>query len=175
MNYIPRSGLNVPSITVTDDGGKVIAEDQRRVFRHLVQDGYGANVIFGNGTTGEWNRLNNLERQRVIEVEIDEVGLINERLMDLDRPAVEAWVGVNGSTKSEVLSNLDLAIQLGADAAVIAPLAIADLNESDTVSFFQREITDLLESTRADLPVLLYDNADIAALVADFAYFVLSR
>jgi hypothetical protein len=86
MNYIPRSGLNVPSITVTDDGGKVIAEDQRRVFRHLVQDGYGANVIFGNGTTGEWNRLNNLERQRVIELEIDEVGLINERLIDLDRP-----------------------------------------------------------------------------------------
>jgi dihydrodipicolinate synthase/N-acetylneuraminate lyase len=46
---------------------------------------------------------------------------------------------------------------------VIAPLAIADLNESETVSFFQREITDLLESTRADLPILLYDNADIAA------------
>jgi dihydrodipicolinate synthase/N-acetylneuraminate lyase len=163
MSYTPRAGLNVPAITVTDDQGRMIAEEQRRVFRHLVQQGFGADVIFGNGTTGEWNRLKNAERQRVIEIEIDEIKLINARLRELERPPVECWVGVNGSTKAEVLANLDLAIQLRADAAVIAPLAIADLNESETVSFFQREITDLLDSSATSLPVLLYDNADIAA------------
>lgn len=137
MKYTPRGGLNVPAITVTDDHGRVIADEQRRVFRHLVQDGYGADVIFGNGTTGEWNRLSNAERQRVIEIEVDEIKHINARLNAIERPPVECWVGVNGSTKSEVLANLDLAIQLKADAAVIAPLAIADLNEEETVSFFQ--------------------------------------
>ena len=163
MNYISRAGLNVPAITVTDGDGKVVAEEQRRVFRHLVQDGFGADVIFGNGTTGEWNRLRNGERQRVIEIEVDEIKRINEKLTQLGRAPVECWVGVNGSTKAEVLANLDLAIQLRVDAAVIAPLAIADLNESETVSFFHREITDLIESSASDLPVFLYDNADIAA------------
>ena len=101
MNYTPRSGLNVPTITVTDDDGKVIAEEQRRVFRHIVQNGSGADVIFGVGTTGEWNRLENVERQRVIEIEIDEVRQINEELKAQNRSQVEAWVGVNGSTKAE--------------------------------------------------------------------------
>ncbi len=163
MNYTPRSGLNIPAITVTGEDGKVIEDEQRRVFRHIVQQGYGADVIFGVGTTGEWNRLQNTERQRVIEIEIDEVRRINEELKALDRPQVEAWVGVNGSTKAEILANLDLAIQLGANAAVIAPLAITDLDEAETVRFFQHDLTNLIEESRRELPVLLYDNADIAA------------
>ena len=77
--------------------------------------------------------------------------------------SVEAWVGVNGATRAEILSNLDAAIHLGADAAVIAPLAIEDLVERDIVRFFQREIADLLEASRSALPIFLYDNADINA------------
>jgi hypothetical protein len=42
MNYTPRPGLNVPIITVLDDSGKVIADQQRQVIRHVVQNGYGA-------------------------------------------------------------------------------------------------------------------------------------
>ena len=152
MKYTPRAGLNVPAITVTDDHGVAIADEQRAVFRHLVQDGYGADVIFANGTTGEWNRLRNVERQRVIELAIDEIRQINASLRALDRPAVECWAGVNGSTKAEVLANLDLAIQLKADAAVIAPLAIGDLSEGETVSFFQSELTDLIDSSATSDP-----------------------
>ncbi|HEY6401769.1 MAG TPA: dihydrodipicolinate synthase family protein, partial [Blastocatellia bacterium] len=77
MNYTPRPGLNVPIITVLDDSSKVIADQQRRVIRHIVQNGYGADVIFGVGTTGEWNRLANAERQRIMEIEIDELRRIN--------------------------------------------------------------------------------------------------
>ncbi|MEP7272274.1 MAG: dihydrodipicolinate synthase family protein [Acidobacteriota bacterium] len=163
MKYSPKPGLNVPAITVTDADGNVIPDEQRRVFRHLVQQGYGADVIFGVGTTGEWNRLSNSERQKVIEIEIDEIRRINEDLKVQEQPAVEAWVGVNGSTKAEVLANLDLAIQLRADAAVIAPLAISDLTETETVRFFQHDLTNLIETSRRELPILLYDNADIAA------------
>jgi dihydrodipicolinate synthase/N-acetylneuraminate lyase len=77
MNYTPKSGLNVPVITVLDDSGRVIADEQRRVIRHVVQNGYGADVVFGVGTTGEWNRIANAERQRIMEIEVDEVRRIN--------------------------------------------------------------------------------------------------
>lgn len=163
MNYRPRAGLNIPVVTIVDDGGRVIESEQRRLLRHVVQDGYGADVIFGVGTTGEWNRLTNGERQRAIEIEIDEMRRINRDLAERGREAVEAWVGVNGSTRGEVLSNLDLAIQLGADAAVIAPLAIEDLEEAEIVRFFRRDVTDLIEAAPREIPVFLYDNADIAA------------
>ena len=195
MNYTPKPGLNVPVITVLDDSGRVIADEQRRVIRHVVQNGYGADVIFGVGTTGEWNRLANAERQRIMEVEVDEVRRINaewrgsriedresriedrteDAILDLrssirdprsairNPQSVEAWVGVNGATRAEILANLDAAIHLGADAAVIAPLAIEDLDERDIVRFFQRDIAGLLEASRSALPIFLYDNADINA------------
>jgi dihydrodipicolinate synthase/N-acetylneuraminate lyase len=188
MNYTPKPGLNVPVITVLDDSGRVIADDQRRVIRHVVQNGYGADVIFGVGTTGEWNRIANVERQRIMEIEVNEVRRINAMrrgskiedreskiegrtayaILDhlssiIDSRSVEAWVGVNGSTRAEILDNMDAAIQLGADAAVIAPLAVEDLAERDIVRFFQRDITGLIEASKRDLPVFLYDNADINA------------
>jgi len=163
MNYTPRKGLNIPAITVVDEGGRVVAREQRQVFRHVVQNGYGTDVIFGAGTTGEWNRIANAERQRVMELEVDEVRRINRELRAQGREQVEAWVGVNGSTRAEILANLDLAIQLGADAAVIAPLAVSDLDEREIVGFFQREVTDLIEAAPREIPVLLYDNAEISA------------
>jgi dihydrodipicolinate synthase/N-acetylneuraminate lyase len=183
MSYTPKSGLNVPVITVLDDSGRVIADEQRRVIRHVVQNGYGADVVFGAGTTGEWNRIANAERQRIMEIEVDEVLRINaEWIADCgenSRPvirnpqssismgrnpqSVEAWVGVNGSTQAEILDNLDAAIQLGADAAVIAPLAIEDLAERDIVRFFQRDVAGLIEASKGGLPIFLYDNADINA------------
>jgi len=171
MNYVLKKGLNVPAITVVDEDGRVIASEQRRLFRHLAQNGYGADEIFGVGTTGEWNRLTNAERQRVMEIEVEEVRQINAELTNpqstIRNPQlVEAWVGLNGKTRAEILKNLDAAIQLGVDAAVIAPLAIEDLDEREIVRFFQRDLTNLLEAALApgrELPIFLYDNADIAA------------
>ncbi len=163
MNYTPRKGLNVPTVTIVDDTGRILADEQRQVIRHVIQDGLGADVIFGNGTTGEWNRLTNAERLRLIEITIDEVRQSGRWSVVGGRQNVEAWIGVNGTTKNEVLTNFDAAIQLGADAAVIAPLAINDLDEGDIVRFFLRDLNDLLEASRRDLPVFLYDNADINA------------
>ncbi len=163
MIYTPRKGLNIPVITVLDEAGHVMASQQRQVFRHVIQQGYGADVIFGVGTTGEWNRIANTERQRVMELEVDEVRRINEELRAQGRQEVEAWVGLNGTTRAEVLANLDAAIQMGADAAVIAPLAVEDLDEGEIVRFFQREITEMIEAAPRELPLFLYDNADIAA------------
>src|SRR5262249_36605710 len=112
MSYAPKRGLNVPVITVLDDSGRVIADEQLQVIRHVIQNGYGADVAFGVGTTGEWNRIANAERQRIMEIEVDEVRRLNAvRIADYglrdansrrnpqsairNPQSVEAWIGVN--------------------------------------------------------------------------------
>jgi dihydrodipicolinate synthase/N-acetylneuraminate lyase len=158
--YEPRRGLSIPSITVLDSEGRIIESEQRRVFRYNAQQGWGADIIFGAGTNGEWNRISNDQRQRLIQIETDEVARINEEIRQSGR-SVEAWVGVTAGTRSETLANLECALESRADAAVIAPLSIKDIG--DVVSFFQRDASDLFDHRGARLPLFLYDNADIAA------------
>ena len=158
--YQPRRGLSIPAITVLDSHCRVIEDEQRNLFRYLAQKGRGADIIFGVGTTGEWNRISNGERQRLIRIEIDEVTQINRSLIDTKHRAVEAWVGATSATRSETLANIECAIEAGADAVVIAPLSIGDL--IDVVSFFQQDVSDLFDHKGRWLPVFLYDNADIA-------------
>src|SRR5215471_10685063 len=158
VGYHPRHGLSIPAITVLDENDRVIEEDQRRLFRYIIQEGKGADIVFGCGTTGEWNRISNTERQRLISIEIDEVARINRDLSNAH--SVEAWVGVTGSTRLETLDNLKCALAAGADAAVIAPLSIVDL--TDVIPFFHREVSDLFDHQGRWIPIFLYDNADIA-------------
>ena len=49
---------------------------------------------------------------------------------------------------------------MGADAAVVAPLAIADVD--DPVAFVTRAIGEVFERRGRTLPIFLYDNAAIA-------------
>jgi dihydrodipicolinate synthase/N-acetylneuraminate lyase len=158
-SYEPRRGLSIPSITVLDESGRVIEEEQRRLFRYLTQNGAGADIIFGCGTTGEWNRISNSERQRLIRIEADEVAAINRETRAA--ASVEAWAGVTAPTRAETLSNLRCALESNADAAVVAPLSIKDLGE--IISFFQRDVSDMFDHAGRWMPVFLYDNADIAA------------
>jgi hypothetical protein len=90
--YVPRRGLSIPSITVLDPAGNVIEDQQRRVLRHLAQNGLGADIIFGVGTTGEWNRLANRERQRLICIQSDEIDRLNTDFRKHQRqPAPKPW------------------------------------------------------------------------------------
>ena len=130
------------------------------MFRYLAQQGRGADILFGGGTTGEWNRISNAERQRLIRIETEEVAGLNQKISALEIPSVEAWVGVTGDTRTETIANLECALDAQADAAVIAPLSIKDLD--NVVSFFQREVSDLFDHQGRWLPIFLYDNADIA-------------
>ena len=161
VRYQPRRGLSIPAITVLDERGRVIEDDQRAVFRYLAQEGRGADILFGVGTTGEWNRISNSERQRLIWIETNEVARINQEVSSHELQPVEAWVGVTAATRTETLANLECAIEARADAVVIAPLSIKDL--VDVVSFFQQNVSDLFDHRGRWLPVFLYDNADIAA------------
>jgi dihydrodipicolinate synthase/N-acetylneuraminate lyase len=160
LRYEPRRGLSIPSVTVLDSDGRVIEAEQRQVFRHNAQQGFGADIIFGVGTTGEYNRIKNSERQRLMLIEVDEIANINRENADNDKPSVEAWVGVTAESCKDTLANIECALDAGADAAVIAPLSIADATPMDDL--FQRRISDLFDHKGRSLPLFLYDNADIA-------------
>ena len=157
----PCPGLSVPVITVLDAAGGLVEADQRAVVRFVIQAGYGADVVFAAGTTGEWDRVPNRIRQRVVQVCAEEVTKANSRLGPGQGRAVEAWAGVTAHTPEETLENLEFAIEHGADAAVLAPLSIQGLE--DPVRFVARDVADLLDLRSRRIPVYLYDNAEIAA------------
>lgn len=156
LRYAPSAGLSVPVVTILDGTGKIIEDEQRAVVRWAVQDGAGANIIFAAGTTGEWNRLDNPRRQQVARIVTEEC-----RSIAANGVAAEAWVGITAHTRAETLENLDYALDLGADAAVVAPLSIGDA--ADPVAFVNGEIDALFDRRGRQMPVFLYDNAEIAA------------
>jgi dihydrodipicolinate synthase/N-acetylneuraminate lyase len=156
----PCPGLSVPVVSILDERGDLVEDQQRAVVRFVIQRGFGANVVFAAGTTGEWDRVENRVRQRVIQVCAEEVGKANTRLGPDQGRAVEAWAGVTAHTPHETLENLEFSIQHGADAAVLAPLSIKGIQ--DPVRFVARDVADLLDRQSRRIPVYLYDNADIA-------------
>ena len=156
----PRPGLSVPVVTVLDEGGSLLEDDQRALVRYVVQQGRGADVIFAAGTTGEWDRVSLDVQQRCIQICTEEARKLNAGLPPAT-PGVEVWAGITRPTARETLANLELAVATGADAAVVAPLSVQ--NVRDAVSFVARDVGDLLDSLPRRIPVYLYDNADIAA------------
>ena len=155
----PRPGLSVPVVTVLDGGGELDEAGQRALVRFVAQDGYGADIVFAAGTTGEWDRVDNDLRQRVVQICVEELAKCNASLGRSERP-IEAWAGVTAHGAEETLANLDFAIAHGADAAVLAPLSIEGVE--DPVRFVARDVADLLDARSRRIPVYLYDNADIA-------------
>jgi len=149
---------------VLDDRGELIESDQRALVRHVVQEGRGADMVFAAGTTGEWDKVSNATRQQVIRICTEEVAKLNTSLQGRGgRPGcrdVELWAGITAPNPEDTLANLELAIDCGADAAVLAPLSIEGLH--DPVRFVAREISDLLDERSRRIPLYLYDNADIA-------------
>ncbi len=147
-------------LTIVDEEGSLLEEDQRAVVRHVVQDGAGADIVFSAGTTGEWDKVDNETRQGVIRVCAEEVAKLNLQLASGESGGVESWAGVTAPTAHETLANLEFAIECGVDAAVLAPLSIQGIG--DPVRFMLRDVADLLDARSRRIPVFLYDNADIA-------------
>jgi dihydrodipicolinate synthase/N-acetylneuraminate lyase len=156
----PRKGLSIPVVTVIDEGGELIESDQRALVRYVIQDGYGADVVFAAGTTGEWDRLHNDVRQRVIQVCTEEVAKANAQLAGHLERDVELWAGITAPSPEETLENLELAVACGADGLVLAPLSIKGVE--DPVRFVARDVADVLDAQSRRVPLFLYDNADIA-------------
>lgn len=156
---IPRRGLSVPALTICDAQGAVLEAEQRALIRYLINDGYGCDIIFCNGTTGEWNRLSAAARERVTEITCDVV--VQERARLAEHRPVLAWVGITGRTVAECLQHLRRAIACGADGVVLAPLSVTD--SPGVLRLLQGPITDCMDDAGRHVPLLLYDNAAIEA------------
>ena len=154
---MPPNGLSVPLVTILDRSGEVIADEQRALVRYAIQQGTGANILFAGGTTGEWNRLDNPQRQIVAQIVVDECRAATGR-----DTCVEAWVGITAHDTAATLANLEHAIGIGADAVVIAPLSIKDAKSP--VDFVERAMGGVFARIGRTVPVFLYDNAEIVAV-----------
>jgi len=156
-DYIPRPGLCVPIVTILDSRGRVLEDQQRAVVRYALQDGVGADIIFAAGTTGEWDRIDKARSQAVARIAIEEC----RRARGSCPKKIEAWAGITAHTRSDTLDNLKAALQAGADAVVVAPLSIKDVEHP--VEFVERDVGAAFDRAGRMLPLFLYDNADIAA------------
>jgi dihydrodipicolinate synthase/N-acetylneuraminate lyase len=156
-DYLPRPGLSIPLLTVLDNKGRVLEDQQRALVNFAIQNGRGADVLFAAGTTGEWNRIDNPRRQAVCGIVVDECRRASNRV----GRKIEAWAGITAHTRADTLANLEHALDIDADAAVIAPLSIADCNSP--ADFVEREVDRVFERAGRQLPVFLYDNAEISA------------
>ena len=155
-SYVPHSGLSIPIITVLDNAGNIIEDQQRAAVRFCIQDGHGADILFAVGTNGEWDRFDNAHRQEASRIIVDEC-----RRSSPPNHRVEAWVGVTGHTRAETLELVEYSLTLDADAIVISPLSLRDID--DPVALVTRDVGAIFERAGKMLPVFLYDNADIAA------------
>jgi dihydrodipicolinate synthase/N-acetylneuraminate lyase len=155
-SYAPRAGLSIPLVTVLDNEGRIIEAEQRALVRFAVQDGAGADILFAAGTTGEWDRMDNPRRQEVSRIVLEEC----RRCASAQRP-VEVWFGITAHTRRETVENLVFALEIGADAAVIAPLSVRDVE--DPVDLVTRELGEVFERAGRAIPVFLYDNSEIHA------------
>ncbi len=159
--YLPRRGLSVPMLTILDAQGRLDEAGQRRLLRHVISEGFGADLLFVGGTTGEALALPRPLREELLETMVDEARLANRDLASAGGRPREVWAGVTARGRADTLALLAHAVRAGADAAVIAPLSIADAG--DVLGFFQREVREVLEGGDRMIPLFLYDNADLAA------------
>jgi dihydrodipicolinate synthase/N-acetylneuraminate lyase len=153
--YQPPAGLSVPVISVLDREGRILADEQRAVVDYAIQNGKGANIIFAAGTTGEWNRLDPADCRTIAAIVVEQCREARRR-----GNQVEAWVGITAHTRAATLHNLEHAIEIGADAVVVAPLSIIDIDHAP--EFVERSLSDVFARSGRSIPVFLYDNADIA-------------
>jgi dihydrodipicolinate synthase/N-acetylneuraminate lyase len=155
MNLV--KGLSVPLLTALDEQGRLDAASQQRLCAWAWQQGRGADIFFPSGTTGEWNRLSPETLRQVNEACLKALAALGPS-QEGEQPAL--WAGVTSPRLNDSLANIGHALQIGAQAAVLAPLSITD--SQDPVALFRDHITPLFERVGRTLPICLYDNADIA-------------
>src|SRR5258706_9480066 len=143
-DYAPRRGLSIPIVSCLSPDGEPNDTDQRRLVRYLIQGGRGADVLFVMGTTGEWNKLDQRRRHRVIRVVVEEAKKHESRLAQAGELPGQAWVGLPAPTRAETPETLELALDIRAHPGVIAPLALEGV--AGPVPLLARHVADPLHA-----------------------------
>ena len=153
MNSQELHGVIVPLITPLHNDETVDVPALRRVINYIIKGG--VHGIFPLGTSGEFARLNDAERRKIMEVTIAET-----------RKRVPVLVGISDTGLHRVIENLKIAESLGADAVVVSPPYYYPVQDDGEIVAFYSEIAE-----RSSLPILLYNipvtcgtNISLAAL-----------
>lgn len=139
LNVKAIKGIVVPTVTPIDADEKVDIPALKKLLNHLV-DG-GVHGIFALGTSGEFARLEEEEKQVVLETTVGEV-----------KNRVPVYVGVADCGTKRVISNIRKAEKAGADIIVATlPYYYPVKDKEEQLRFFRA----ISEAT--DLPVMLYN------------------
>ena len=150
---ILQKGLCVPLVTPFDKDGKFLPDDFHALMEYVLQNGLGGNVFFINGTTGEFNYIDNITCKHIIHSAV-------EFKKSHATHNIRIWCGISGNTTDETLENLDFALKTTEiDAVVIAPLYF--MRHDQILKFFRRDVRNTMEKHRKFIPIFLYDNKDI--------------
>jgi 4-hydroxy-tetrahydrodipicolinate synthase len=138
MMFKPE-GIIPAVVSPVDDGGNIREESYRRLINYLIDNG--VHGLFINGSQGEFYALTVEEKQKVLEIAIDEA---NGR--------VPVYAGVGAVTIREAVKLAKMAENAGAYAlSAITPYYIKP--DEDELYEYYREIAESVH-----IPVLLYAN-----------------
>jgi 4-hydroxy-tetrahydrodipicolinate synthase len=127
-------------ITLFDERGEVDEAGIRRHLRWLLDDG-GVHGIIPTGSTGEFAFLSPVERQRIVEVVLDEVGV-----------SVPVIVGAAACSTRETIQYAQMAQSLGANGVMVVPPYYGHLTQDELYEHF------CTLARNVDIPIMLYNN-----------------
>lgn len=134
-------GVVPPLITPIDEKENLDEQALRNLIEYVIAGG--VHGVFVLGSTGEFYGLDFEEKQRAVEVTVDQV-----------KGRVPVYAGASAITTRDCIRLAKMAKQVGADAlTVLTPMFISP-NEDELYRHFRA----IAESE--DIPVLLYNNPD---------------
>lgn len=146
--------------------------DLRKVIRHVFHEGYGANVIFTLGTTGEFYVHTLEDKMRIIDIVAEEVSRLKEKnitnpisLTHLDK-SLELAVGVTGENLTDTIELANYARDKGADYAVLMPVYYTRTKRGKFTRIgVSRNVEEVIKNTpernNRDISFILYDHPGI--------------
>jgi len=142
VRLLPRKevkGIMPPMLTVFKSNEDLDEEGTRAFVNFLIEKG--VHGIIPNGSTGEFASMTDGERQRVIQVVVDEA---NNR--------VPVYAGVSHNSTRLTIEQGRLAKDVGADGLMIVPPYYCLPTEREVYAHFEAV------SKAVDLPIMLYNN-----------------
>jgi len=132
-------GIVVPIMTPLMEDEKVDEPALRKIVRHLL-DG-GVHGIFVNSTTGAGVCLADNEKNRSLQIVVDEVG-----------GAVPVYAGVSDTGTKRALANIDETLKIGPDILVAHPPFYFPPNSQQEIYDYFAEL-----AKASELPLMLYN------------------
>jgi len=139
---VKRYGGFVPALPTPITSDERIDEDGvERLIRYVFQRG--ADGVFILGSMGEFAKLMDTEKERLIRIS-----------RELVKNNKHFFVGVSDTGTKRVIANAKKAQDLGADAVVVLPPYFYHLNDQNSVHSFYVDVADAV-----DVPVIVYSNS----------------